>query len=174
VYLRAPAARDRDELLALNRLSATLFRGLTTRMKDSRAFDRYLERSSRPNCLSLLVCRRDNDAIVGAFTISEIVGGIFKSGYLGYNVFAPFARQGYMAAAMPLVLRHAFNRLKLHRLEANIQPSNHRSIALVRRAGFSREGYSPKYLRICGTWRDHERWALLVDDWRRARARTRR
>jgi ribosomal-protein-alanine N-acetyltransferase len=78
-----------------------------------------------------------------------------------------------MSAAMPLVLSHVFNRLKLHRLEANIQPSNHRSILLVRRAGFSREGYSRKYLRICGRWRDHERWALLADDWRRVRPRKR-
>ena len=174
VYLRAPAASDRDELLALNRVSVALFRGLATPMQDDRAFDRYLERSSRPDCSPLLVCRRDNDAIVGAFTISEIVRGIFKSGYLGYHVFAPFAGQGYMKAAMPLVLRHAFTRLKLHRLEANIQPSNRRSIELVRRAGFSREGYSRKYLRICGRWRDHERWALLADEWRRARPRTRR
>src|SRR5438128_2035810 len=125
-------------------------------MKHARDFDRYLDRSRRPNCACMLVCRRDDDAIVGSFAISEIVRGLFKSGYLGYQVFAPFAAQGYMSAAMPLVLRHAFRTLKLHRLEANIQPSNRRSIVLVRRAGFSREGYSPRYLRICGRWRDHE------------------
>ncbi len=173
VYLRPPAAGDRHELIALHRASVRLFRGLATPLKDGRSFDRYLERSRHPNCACLLVCRRADHAIVGSFTISEIVRGIFKSGYLGYHVFAPFAASGYMAAAVPLVLQHAFSTLKLHRLEANIQPSNRRSIALVRRAGFSREGFSPRYLRICGRWRDHERWALLADDWKRARRRRR-
>jgi ribosomal-protein-alanine N-acetyltransferase len=166
--------RDRNELIALNRASVRLFRGLATPLKDGRAFDRYLERSRRPNCSCLLVCRRPDDAIVGSFTISEIVRGLFKSGYLGYHVFSPFAAQGYMGAALPLVLRHAFRQLKLHRLEANIQPSNTRSIALVKRGGFTREGYSPKYLRICGRWRDHERWAILADEWKHLRTGRRR
>jgi ribosomal-protein-alanine N-acetyltransferase len=64
------------------------------------------------------------------------------------------------------VIRLAFRSYKLHRLEANIQPGNHRSIALVRGLGFAREGYSPRYLKIGGRWRDHERWALTVERWR--------
>ena len=63
------------------------------------------------------------------------------------------------------MLRHAFDTLRLHRLEANIQPSNQASIALVRRAGFTREGFSRRYPKINGRWRDHERWAILREDW---------
>ena len=59
-------------------------------------------------------------------------------------------------------LQHAFKSMKLHRLEANIQPGNAASIALVRSCGFSKEGYSPRYLKIGGRWRDHERWAILA------------
>src|SRR6266566_1180875 len=76
------------------------------------------------------------------------------------------ARQGYMTEALPLALRHAFRTLRLHRVEANILPVNRASLALVRRAGFRREGYSPRYLEIAGRWADHERWALLAEDWR--------
>jgi len=72
-----------------------------------------------------------------------------------------------MTEAIALMLRHAFVDLKLHRLEANIQPGNVPSIALVKRGGFVKEGYSRRYLKICGRWRDHERWAILVEDWRR-------
>ena len=71
-----------------------------------------------------------------------------------------------MTEALKLVLRYAFKDLKLHRLEANIQPGNMASVALVKRAGFVREGYSRRYLKICGRWRDHERWAILAEDWK--------
>jgi ribosomal-protein-alanine N-acetyltransferase len=66
-----------------------------------------------------------------------------------------------MTAGLKHVIRYGFRKLGLHRLEANIQPDNVASIALVRTCGFSKEGYSPRYLKIRGRWRDHERWALL-------------
>ena len=74
--------------------------------------------------------------------------------------------------------RFAFQDLRLHRVEANIQPANKRSLALVKQSGFRREGFSPRYLKIGGRWRDHERWAILSDQGRisktRARSSTRR
>jgi len=73
-----------------------------------------------------------------------------------------------MRAGIELVVQVAFGNLGLHRIEANIQPGNKASIALAQSAGFRREGFSPRYLKISGRWRDHERWALLADDWRRA------
>ena len=74
-----------------------------------------------------------------------------------------------MTEAVRLLLRHAFARMKLHRVEANIQPGNLASLALVKRAGFIKEGYSRRYLKICGRWRDHERWAILAEDWKAGR-----
>jgi ribosomal-protein-alanine N-acetyltransferase len=68
-----------------------------------------------------------------------------------------------MGEAMRLVTRYAFDEMGLHRLEANIQPANTASIALVRSCGFVQEGYSPDYLRVFGEWRDHERWAIRAD-----------
>ena len=80
--------------------------------------------------------------------------------------FAPFASQGYMTEALGLVVRYAFRGLKLHRLEANIQPGNEDSIRLAKRCGFVKEGFSPAYLKIGGRWRDHERWAIRTETWR--------
>ena len=68
-----------------------------------------------------------------------------------------------MLAGLRAMVRHAFGPLGLHRLEANIQPGNTASLALARACGFQREGFSPRYLKIAGRWRDHERWALLAD-----------
>jgi ribosomal-protein-alanine N-acetyltransferase len=102
--------------------------------------------------------------------LNEIVRGAFHSAYLGYYGFAPHARQGYMTEGLGLVLRHAFRQMGLHRLEANIQPRNRASRALVRRLGFRREGFSPRYLKVLGRWRDHERWAIVREAWALARS----
>ena len=113
------------------------------------------------NC-AFMVCLRRGGTIVGAIHITEIVRGRFGSGFLAYYVFSGYERMGLMRDGLKAVLRHAFNVQKLHRLEANIQPENAASIALVRSCGFSREGYSPRYLKIGGRWRDHERWAMVA------------
>jgi ribosomal-protein-alanine N-acetyltransferase len=55
--------------------------------------------------------------------------------------------------------------LGFHRLEANVQADSARCIGLIRRLGFRKEGFSPRYLKIGGEWRDHERWAILAEDW---------
>ena len=74
-----------------------------------------------------------------------------------------------MTEALQLVLREAFTKLGLHRLEANIQPGNTASIALAKRCGFELEGFSPRYLKVGGRWRDHERWAIRAETWRALR-----
>ena len=116
--------------------------------------------------VGLLVCRVDDDALVGVVNFSEIVRGGLQSAYMGYYALPPHAGRGYMSEGLALALAVAFRKLKLHRVEANIQPANVRSLALVRRAGFRHEGYSRRYVKIAGRWRDHERWALLAEDWR--------
>ena len=103
---------------------------------------------------------------MGTMNLSQIFHGGFRSAYLGYYVGARYANRGYMTEALQMTLKYAFEDLKLHRLEANIQPQNIASIALVRRAGFVKEGFSRRYLKIGGRWRDHERWAILAEDWR--------
>jgi ribosomal-protein-alanine N-acetyltransferase len=125
---------------------------------------RWIE-ATGPRRHRLLVCRRADGAIVGVVNVSEIVRAAFQSAYLGYYAFRPHAGQGLMAEGLGLVLRHAFRRLGLHRLEANVQPGNRPSRALVRRLGFRKEGFSPRYLKVGGRWRDHERWAIVREDW---------
>jgi ribosomal-protein-alanine N-acetyltransferase len=117
--------------------------------------------------------RRSDGAIVGGIELSRIARGNFRSAYLGYQIGGPHARQGLMTEALRIAVTDAFGRLKLHRLEANIQPGNVASIRLVRRLGFTREGFSRAYLKIGGRWRDHERWAILKPHWRPSRAATR-
>jgi [ribosomal protein S5]-alanine N-acetyltransferase len=167
VFLRHPEGGDRAEFVRLARASRDLHRPWVYAPETNGQFDLYLARTRVPNERGLLVCRRDDDAIVGVYNLSQIARGFFQSAYLGYYAFAPNAGRGLMAEGLQLVLRYAFDELKLHRVEANIQPGNERSKRLVERAGFRQEGYSPRYLKIGGRWRDHERWALTREDWKR-------
>lgn len=167
VFLLAPAARHRDELLALVKASRRSLRPWVAPPATRAAFDAYLRRTRRATERAFLVCRLEDRAIAGVINVSQIFHGNFRSAYLGYYAGAPFMRQGYMSEGLRLVLRHAFGVVGLHRLEANIQPENRASIRLVRRAGFRREGFSPRYLKILGRWRDHERWAITAEAFRR-------
>jgi ribosomal-protein-alanine N-acetyltransferase len=168
VHLTAPSPHGRDDFLEAVARSRRLHRRWVAPPADPEAFARYLRRCRRDDAVGLWVRRNDDGALAGALTLSQIVLGPFRSAYLGYYAFVPHEGQGLMSDALDLTLRHAFGTLKLHRVEANIQPDNAASIALVRRAGLRLEGFSPRYLKVAGRWRDHERWAITADDRRRA------
>jgi [ribosomal protein S5]-alanine N-acetyltransferase len=168
VYLRRPKAQDREEFLALNRASARFHRSLVTPPINPTQFASFLKRCSRTDSVCFLISRATDSKIIGSINLSQIFLGGFRSAYLGYFVGAHYSGQGFMTEALQLILRYAFAKLKLHRLEANVQPDNSASRALIKRAGFVREGYSRRYLKIGGRWRDHERWAILAEDWKSA------
>jgi [ribosomal protein S5]-alanine N-acetyltransferase len=181
VYLRAPLAADARAFLAAVKVSRSLHGAWVHPPSTPARFVAFVRRYGRSAAddplsathVGLLVCRCDDDAIVGVFNVGEIVRGLFQSAYVGYYALAPHSGAGYMSDGLELALAYAFRVLKLHRLEANVQPTNRRSLALVRRAGFTREGYSRRYVRIAGRWRDHVRLALLVEDWRAQRRKRR-
>jgi len=167
VFLCSPTVRHRDEFLGLMRASRAALRPWVAPPVSRAAFTLYLRRARRPTERAFLVCRLEDRAIAGVINVSQIFYGNLQSAYLGYYAGGPFMGQGYIAEGLRLVLRHAFDTLGLHRLEANIQPGNRASIRLVKRAGFRREGFSPRYLKILGRWRDHERWAITAQARRR-------
>lgn len=164
VYLRRPSARDAEAFAARARASRRLHRAWVHAPDTASGFAGYLRRARQPDVASFLICRLEDDDLAGVATLSQIFLGNFRSAYLGFYAFEPHARQGYMTEGVRLVLRHAFGALGLHRVEANVQPDNEASMAFVERLGFRREGYSPRYLKIAGRWRDHVRWAILADE----------
>ena len=164
VTLRELERADRDAYLDMVHDSRHLHRPWTYPPERPDQFEELVSRARRDDFVCLLAWTKESKEIAGVFTISQIVRGAFQSAYLGYYASGRTARQGYMREAMELVLDHAFNDLRLHRIEANIQPGNAPSIALARGAGFRLEGYSPRYLLIGGQWRDHERYAITADE----------
>jgi ribosomal-protein-alanine N-acetyltransferase len=166
--LEAPTRRRRKEFLTAVAKSRDLHRGLVAPPCTAEAFDRYLARLRGPAHIGYWV-RTTESELAGVINVSEIVRGAFQSAYLGYYAFAPHDGLGYMSRGVEAVLADVFRVHRLHRVEANIQIGNLASSELVRRLGFRKEGLSPRYLKVGGRWRDHERWALTVEDWRKYR-----
>jgi ribosomal-protein-alanine N-acetyltransferase len=112
--------------------------------------------------------------LVGRINVANVVGGAFRSASIGYDSYDPYAGRGLFVEGLRLTLDLVFadppHGMGLHRVEANIQPANHRSAGLVRSAGFVHEGFSRHFLHLPGIdgrrdWRDHDRFAMLSSDW---------
>ncbi len=166
IYLRRLKASDWSEFTTLAHRSERFHRGLLKLPKTREAYDVFMDRVSGDASECFLICRACDAAIVGIIHMAQIFRGPLQSAYLGYGLGVDFIGKGYAAEAVRIILRFAFRDLKLHRLEANIQPHNRPSIALVKQLGFSKEGYSPKYLKVSGKWCDHERWAITKENWK--------
>ncbi|PYD49180.1 GNAT family N-acetyltransferase [Novacetimonas pomaceti] len=187
VMLSPVTRMDADDLIAGNRASRDFHTPWVAPFTDRDGFDAWFRQVVTGANVALVARRADaqaavggpgdvpgdvpgggetgaGGAVIGVLTLSQITHGTFCSAYLGYYAMQPQAGRGLMTQALRMTVRHAFDLLGLHRLEANIQPANLPSIALVRRVGFRCEGFSPRYLFIDGAWRDHERWAILSDD----------
>jgi [ribosomal protein S5]-alanine N-acetyltransferase len=165
VSLSRPSTRDLPELLELARASRRLHRPWVYLSQDRQGWRRHLRRDRQGVVVSYLLRRRDTRELVGVVNISEIVRGVFQSAYLGFYAHARHARQGFVSEGLREVVGRAFRVHRLHRVEANIQPANQASLRLVQALGFRREGFSPRYLKIGGRWRDHERWAATREAW---------
>ena len=170
VLLESPSTRDAEELIAAVRGGAADCTGGVTNAPSTRKeYKDFLLRSRTSSRISRFVRTGDGE-LAGVVNVSEIVLGSFCSAHLSYYAFEPHQRRGYMHAGVAAMIQLAFRDHGLHRLEANIQPDNAPSIALVRGLGFELEGYSRRYLKIAGRWRDHERWAIRSETWRVRRA----
>lgn len=127
---------------------------------------KHYQREARDDLgYAFLAFESAGDKLIGGVTLSNVRRGVTQSAMLGYWLGLPYVGQGHMAAAVRAVLPHAFEQLRLHRVEAAVQPSNARSVRVLTRAGFFEEGLARRYLKINGTWQDHLLFAILAEDW---------
>lgn len=164
ITIRELKFEDKEMFLNATVDSQSLHHPWVTPPLTSQEFDEYWQRFQQSNQKSYLAYDKSG-TIVGVFNVSEIVRGAFQNAFLGFYGIKDYSGKGYMSAALKSVLKKVFDELELHRLEANIQPENTRSIQLVKKSGFRYEGFSPRYLKINGEWRGHEHWAITSEDY---------
>lgn len=165
IIIREPKIEDKESFLEAMQQSQSFHHPWVKPPLTSKEYGDYLVRAQQSNQQSFLVCNQADNDILGVFNISEIVHGFFQNAYLGFYAVASGAGKGYMAAGLKLIVRYVFEEMKLHRIEANIQPENTRSIQLVKNNGFRYEGFSPRYLKVNDEWRGHEHWAITAEDY---------
>ena len=172
VALRVPQSSDYAEWAALRQASRGFLVPWEPTWPDDdisrgafrRRLKRYADDQRSDLAYAFMIFRNDDNALVGGLTLANIRRGVAQAGSIGYWVGAPFARQGYMTAAVRALVPFCFRTLRLHRLEAACIPANTASIALLEKTGFTREGYARSYLCINGVWQDHLLFARLADD----------
>ena len=161
--IHVPQAADEQAFLTAMQGSVGLHYPWVSAPKDQTGWLRYMDRLKRDNEAGFLVKTLHDGEICGVVNLNLITYEALCSAHVSYFGVAGQAEKGYMKEGLLQVVKHAFGELGLHRLEANIQPDNHASIALAQSAGFQYEGFSPRLLKINNVWCDHERWAVLAD-----------
>lgn len=171
VHLRLPEMADHEEWRRL-RLDSRRFlepweptwgRDDLTRTSFRLRVRRYEQDFARGLAVPLFLFLNSDQTLVGGLTLGYIRRGAAQSCMIGYWMGETYAGKGYMRDALDAVVPYAFDVLRLHRIEAACIPDNTRSIGLLEKAGFEREGYLRGYLKINGVWRDHVLYARLSE-----------
>jgi [ribosomal protein S5]-alanine N-acetyltransferase len=171
VFLRTPRIQDYEAWSELRGSSRGFLKPWEpvwpaddlTRTAYRRRLRRYFEERRGDQSYTFFLFRAD-EQLVGGMTLSGIRRGVAQTGTLGYWMGEAHAGQGLMTAGVEVLLRHAFAAIRLRRIEAACLPHNARSVALLEKIGFTREGYAREYLCIDGVWQDHLLYAILKTD----------
>ena len=178
VVLRPPSLADYPAWAALRETSRAFLKPWEptwpaddlTRSAYKRRIKRYHREIREDGSYPFFVFEGAEERLVGGVTLSNVRRGVSQCCSLGYWMGLPHAGRGLMSDAVRTLLAHAFDHLRLHRVEAASMPENERSIRLLEGVGFTREGFARRYLLIDGRWRDHVLFAIVADDPRPARS----
>ncbi|MEX0922068.1 MAG: GNAT family protein [Rhodovibrionaceae bacterium] len=174
IYLRPPRLSDWRAWAALREESRDFLkpweptwpRDSLSRAAYRRRLRQYAAEWREGTGYSFFVFLAASDQVIGGVSLANLRQGVSQSASLGYWMGKTHANQGYMSEALPKVLDYAFDRLKLHRVEAACLPENGPSRSLLSKTGFVEEGVARQYLRIDDAWRDHLLFAMLAEEWR--------
>lgn len=172
VFLRAPQMMDFTEWAELRGRSRRFLvpwepewpADDLTRASFRNRLRRYASEMRLDQGYPFFVFRATDRVLIGGVTLSNVRRGVAQAVNLGYWMGEPYARKGYMSAAVAALIPFSHGALGLKRIEAACLPENTASLRLLERLGFVREGYARKYLCIAGKWQDHILYARLSSD----------
>jgi len=172
VSLRLPETSDYKEWAALRSSSRSFLEPWEPRWAPDeldrtawrQRLSRYQEDYATGIAAPFFIFENQRGALIGGITLGNIRYGVALTGQIGYWIGEPYAGRGLMLEAVGLLVVYTFETLRLHRIEAACIPDNQRSLRLLEKAGFRREGLLRSYLRINGVWQDHYLYSLVAGD----------
>jgi ribosomal-protein-alanine N-acetyltransferase len=172
VAIRAYALSDVDELVELrvrNRTFNTPFEprrseGFFTLAGQRAEIVRDRDEWAADRMYSFAIVDRSTERIHGRVSLANIVRGAWDNATIGYFVDEAVNGRGFAGEAVGLALRFAFGPGRLHRVQAAVMPHNLRSARVLEKNGFRREGFAPRYLRLAGSWRDHDLFGITAEE----------
>lgn len=172
IFIRTLEITDAESLLQLELKNRAFFQTYTSLREDS--FYTLAGQTARiKNNKELLeldqyyffgIFLNETAELIGVSMLSEVLRGSLQSCYVGYFLDQKHNGNGYMTDAVRLVVRFAFDQLKLHRIEAGVMPHNIGSIRVLEKTGFHKEGIARKNVKINGKWEDHQVLAIINED----------
>lgn len=173
VVLRTPTRRDYQEWASLRGESRAFLEPweplwsadeLTVTAYRSR-LARYAREARENSSFTFFLFSGEGQTLYGGMSLGHIRRGVAQSGTIGYWMGERYAGRGLMRRGVELIKMFAFDVQNLHRIEAACLPHNERSIHLLEKSGFQREGLLRGYLKIAGRWEDHVLYSALAEDW---------
>ncbi|MFK9092799.1 GNAT family N-acetyltransferase [Bacillus salipaludis] len=172
IFIRQLELSDAEDLLKLEVENRDFFQ-LYSPLKDEKFYtiDGQVERieknvllTKQDSVYSFGIFLTDSKQLIGNVTLSEVARGNYQSCWIGYYLDRKHNGKGYMTKAVKLVVDYGFNELKLHRIEAGVMPHNIRSIKVLEKAGFHKEGIAIENVKINGRWENHQTLAIVNNE----------
>lgn len=172
IYIRLLETGDAEALLEVHKRNREFFQDYSP-LKDEdyytleaqlKIIEESITQSKADNRYSFGIFLIETDALIGSISLTEILRGPLQSSIVGYSLDKQHNGKGYTTEAVKLVVDFAFKELKLHRIEAGVMPHNIRSMRVLEKAGFHKEGIAVKNVKINGKWQDHQVLAIVAEE----------
>lgn len=172
IYIRLSEISDAEAYVKLHTNNREFFQSYAPKRNEDyftvetqkKIIEDNIEQSENDTKYSFGIFLKETDELIGNIALTEVLRGPLQSCYVGYYLDERCNGKGYMTEAVKLVVDYAFKELVLHRIEAGVMPHNLRSMKVLEKAGFHKEGIAKKNVMINGVWQDHQVLAIVAED----------
>ena len=168
LYLRPSNTTDAESMFAMLSDPQSMKYWSDQPIKDLDAavevLNKDLESDAQGNSMCWAVCLNGQDKMIGKCILFQFSQQNHRA-EIGYILNREYWRKGLMYQALEAVIDFAFNTLKLHRIEADVDMENAGSLGLLEKLGFRREGLFRERWFVYNEWQDSVMLGLLKQDW---------
>ncbi|MEO6304751.1 MAG: GNAT family N-acetyltransferase [Bacteroidia bacterium] len=132
-----------------------------TSVDEIKPFIKMINKKTKDNeTISWAICLKDQKDLIGTISFHRTEKDNHRA-EIGYMLMPEYWNKGLISEAMPKVIEYGFTKMKLHSIEANINPNNNKSRKLLEKFKFKKEAYFKENYFYNGAFLDTEILTLL-------------